>query len=255
MSMSKLCDFFKDNGPILLSIVASVGVVATTVLAIKATPKAEEKIRDISIEAEPSKKEVVAAAWKCYVPTAIVGGITIGCIIGSNAISRKQQAAVVGAYILLARNYKQYRDKVIELFGEEADEKVQTEIVKDVDISDELHKHDGSDICLFYEEHYGEIFERSMLEVLSAEYEMNRCLIQNGEVSLNNFFDLLALDHRLDNDDLGWSQEDVFDFYQNCWIDFEHIPTKTDDGMEVYAIVTKVPPVFNYSQIPPWNEE
>lgn len=252
MSEFKVSDFIRSNSTTLLSIAATVGVVITTVLAVKATPKAEAKIRDIPKKAdeEPSKKEIVKATWQVYIPTVLVGTATIGCIIGSNSLSRKQQAALAGAYVVLAKNYKRYKDQVIQFFGEEADEKVKDAIAKE-EVKD-VKPSSSSSTCLFYEEHYGEIFERSMLEVLSAELEMNRRFVTNGEVPLNDFFDLLALDHRIESEDLGWGQEDVFDACQCCWLNFEHHLTVTDDGMEVYTISVETPPTTNYSQIPPW---
>lgn len=252
MSEFKFPDFLRSNSTTLLSIAATVGVVVTTVLAVKATPKAEEKIRDIPKKEneELSKKEIIKATWKVYIPTLLVGTATIGCIIGSNSLSRKQQAALAGAYVVLAKNYKRYKDQVIQFFGEDADKKVKDAIAKD-EVENE-RRPVSSDVCLFYEEHYGEIFQRSMLEVLSAEYEMNRRFITNGEVPLNDFYDLLALDHRLDTEELGWGQEDVFDACQCCWLNFEHQLTVTDDGMEIYTITVDAPPTPNYSQIPPW---
>ena len=77
---------FQKVAPIILSILGSSGVVATAILAVKATPKAQKRIKEIKEEslklnAKTNKLTVIKALAPCYLPTAIVGGITIASII------------------------------------------------------------------------------------------------------------------------------------------------------------------------------
>ena len=77
--------FLKKHSSTILKVIGSTGVVANTVLAVKATPKA----MSLLVEAEQDKGseltvvETVKAAWKPYIPTAVTGLSTIACILRS----------------------------------------------------------------------------------------------------------------------------------------------------------------------------
>lgn len=60
----------------------------------------------------------------CYIPAAISGTATIFCIFGANVLSKRQQAALTSAYALLNDSYNNYKDKLKELYGEEAHQKI-----------------------------------------------------------------------------------------------------------------------------------
>lgn len=132
---SGLC--IRKYSPVALSCVASVGVVVTAVAAVKATPKAVSLIYADSRkrhDGDPyaySKKEAVAAAWKCYIPAVAIGASTIACIMGANALNRRQQAALTSAYALVQQSYKEYKDKLKELYGEEAHNAIVDSIAKE----------------------------------------------------------------------------------------------------------------------------
>ena len=74
---------FIEHLPSILTGVAVVGVIETTVLAVKATPKAIDILEQM--EEKPTKKEeVIKATWKCYIPSVIACSATIVCILGAN---------------------------------------------------------------------------------------------------------------------------------------------------------------------------
>lgn len=244
--LAKSKSFLKRQSPTILTCIGAVGVVATAVTAVRATPKALELIEESY--PEPSNAiETVKVAWKPYIPSIIIGTATISCIFGANVLNRRQQAALTSAYIFLERSYKEYKDKVKAVLGEEAAKQVDTEIVKDkLTDEDMLPTSLSADKCLFYEEHYGQFFERTMLEVRDAEYQLNRKLSKEGEASLNDFMELLDLPKVKHGDILGWSQEDAFDFYNYTWIEFEHELLIVGDDMECYEIKTTVAPIAGY---------
>ena len=121
---SGLC--IRKYSPVALSCVASAGVVVTAIAAAKATPRAVALVYADSRkkhDGDPyayTKKEAFIAAWKCYIPAVAFGASTIACIIGANALNRRQQAALTSAYALVQSSYKEYKDKLKELYGEEA---------------------------------------------------------------------------------------------------------------------------------------
>lgn len=96
----------KKASPTLLSCFGAVGVIGTSALAVKATPKALRKIRADSRENhnDPNaytKLEAIQSAWIYYVPSVVMGAATIICIFGANILNKRQQAALTSAYALL----------------------------------------------------------------------------------------------------------------------------------------------------------
>ena len=69
----------KRGSPTILTCLGAVGVVATTVSAVIATPKAIEKIRKDSLinhDGDPcgySKTEAIKSAWVYYIPSTAIG--------------------------------------------------------------------------------------------------------------------------------------------------------------------------------------
>lgn len=239
--------YLKHHSPIVLSALGAVGVVTTAVMAAKATPKAMERLEIAEAEKryeELTKLETVLVAGPVYIPAILTGAATIACIFGASIMSHQQQRALTSAYIFLDRSFKEYKDKVNELYGENADREVRASIAKGKLV--EVNRSVSDEHFLFYEEHYGQFFERTMLEVQDAEYQLNRKFAQEGEVSLNDFFEFLGLSETEIGDALGWSQEMICDFYNPAWIDFEHELVQMEDGMECYIISILVTPTAGY---------
>ena len=244
--------YIKKYSPITLSCVASVGVVVTAVVAVKDTPKAVVKIHADSRknhDGDPyayTKREAVASAWKCYIPAVAIGASTIACIMGANALNRRQQAALTSAYALVQNSYKEYKDKLKELYGEEAHNAIVDSIVsekcKDVSISSAegwfnstLDFGEGTEpevVRTFYDSFSQRYFETTIEKVIQAEYHLNRHLIIAGRISLNDFYEFLGIEKTDFGDTVGWSSVNG-DIY---WIDFNHRIVTLDDGMEVYVI-------------------
>ena len=229
----------QKNSSTILTFMGAAGVIATAVLTGRATIKA---VRIVDEKEALSAKEVVKTVWKEYIPAAGIGITTIACIFGANALNKKQQAALMSAYALLDQAYKEYKSKVKDVLGEEAEQKVEDAIAEEKvpDICPEEGK------LLFYEPNYGQGFERTMLEVQDAEYRLNQKFAVEGEASLNDFFELLGLNKTDTGDLIGWSQETAWDNYNYTWIEFEHEPKKTEDGREYYQINMPFPPTFGY---------
>jgi hypothetical protein len=230
MNGAQALRFLKRSSPTILSCVGAIGVVATAVSAFKAATEASKICQEF--EDEPSKYEYVRATWKSYIPTVAIGAATIVCIFGANTLNKRQQASLASAYILLDNTFKEYRNKVKELSGEETDISAQKAIVKErydkspVFVTGEYH--------LFYEYNYGEFFERSRADVLSAEHQLNLKFATDGYVSLNDFYDILGLEKSDVGDTFGWVFDD--EFYGSPWLDFKHELVELEDGMECYVI-------------------
>lgn len=228
--------FVKRNGSTILTCVGVSGVVATSVMAVRATPKAlimlhearEEKGEDLTT------MERIKTAAPAYIPTVLVGISTIACMLGANALNKRQQASLMSAYALLDNSYKQYKSKVVDLYGEESDLRVREEIVKDKYTGD--GKAPDNDKVLFYDEFSGRYFESTTADVLKAEYEINKKLTTWGGAYLNEFYKLVGLPTTDYGDHLGWSAAGMYEMYWEQWLDFNHEKFMLDDGLEGYII-------------------
>lgn len=238
--------FIKKNAGTILSVMGSIGVVATAITAARAAPKAIKLLDDAREEkgSKLSKIEIAQIGLKTYLPVGLVSAATITCLMSANVLSRNKQANITSAYALLDQSYKDYRRKVIEMYGEETDHKIIEAIAVDrakevrisasymcdnVDLS--LDDSSGKPV-LWYEEYSKRFFEATLEQILSAEYHLNRNYILRGCATINEMYDFFGLDPVEWGDDLGWEPMNEGEF----WIEFNHFKAKLDDGTEFYIL-------------------
>ena len=238
--------FLKRNASTILTYAGGIGVIATSVMAVKATPKAIALLENAKEEKGENltKIEKVKIAGPAYIPTVLIGVSTIACIFGANVLSQRQQAALMSAYALLDNSYKDYKKKVKELYGEDSDVRIKEEISKDKYNEDPYPIEDGKQ--LFYDEFSQRHFEATTEEVLRAEHEINRMLAVYYGVYLNEFYELLGLERTDYGDYLGWSTEELVETYSYNWIDFHHQKVIMEDGMECTIISMCTEPTFDF---------
>lgn len=142
----------QKHSPEILVIAGVVGVVASAVMACKATTKANdildetkeniEKIHECSKMAENKElteeyteedaKKDLAIVYvqtglkfaKLYAPAVILGVLSITSILASNNILRKRNVALAAAYATVDKSFKEYRGRVVERFGEAVDKEL-----------------------------------------------------------------------------------------------------------------------------------
>lgn len=248
--------------PTILSCFGAIGVVATAALAAKAAPRAHDLIRATSRknhDGDPyaaTRTEAVKACWKCYIPAAATGTATIICILGANALNRRQQASLTSAYALLSRQYSDYRRKLKELYGEEAHQRIMESLAVEQARNNTISVQGvfGEGSCLefddvneeqrlFYDSISQRYFQSTISKVLQAEYHLNRNMVLGfGFVSINDFYDFLGIDQVPEGDTLGWYISDGL-----MWIDFNHTKAMVDDGLngevECYIVDAVFPPM------------
>ena len=228
--------YVRRNTPTILTCVGSIGVVATSIVAVKATPKVLQLLEEAKAEKgdDLTKLEVVAVAGPAYIPAIVTGVATIACIFGANVLNQCQQASLASAYALIDNSYKEYKKKVEELYGKEANTQVQQEIAKDKYKENNIQQE--NDELLFYDEFSGRYFNATMERVLVAEYQVNRELHNAGRDTLNHFYELVGLDPIEGGDALGWSEGGNYERYWQSWLDFRHNKVVMDEGLECYII-------------------
>lgn len=250
--------FMKRNASTILTCLGGIGVVTTTVMAVKATPKALRLIEEA--EKEKGEKlttwETVKTTAPTYIPTVLFGVGTVACIFGANILNKRQQASLMSAYALLDESYKKYRRTVVELYGKETHEEIVNAIA--VEEANEVYMHasnlgvdctqfleeDYSDPVLFYDEYSHRYFEAPIEQVILSEYHLNRNYIMRGFALLNEFYEFLGLEQTDYGGEVGW----VIDDNEFFWIDFNHRKVTMDDGLECYIIEMMFEPTMDWKE-------
>jgi hypothetical protein len=146
--LNKAAFKIKKASPELLIIGGAIGVIGAAVGACCATRKVDniieehkadvEKIHSIEnnemypeYTSKDAQKDLAITyaktSWKLvklYAPSVILGAISIGCMVASNQILRKRNAALVAAYGAIDGAFKKYRKNVVERFGAEVDKEL-----------------------------------------------------------------------------------------------------------------------------------
>lgn len=218
--MSNTRQFVSKRSPEILTGIGIAGMITTTVLAVRATPKAlqliEEKKNEDWVD-ELSPLEVVKTAWKPYVPAAVTGITSVACLIGASSVNAKRNAALATAYKLSETALTEYREKVIETIGEKKEKTVRDKVAEErvkknpVSKSEVIVTNNGTTLC--FDPISARYFKSSIDKIKRAENELNKQMLHDisGYVSLNDFYDELGLDHTSVGDELGWNVDRLID--------------------------------------------
>lgn len=248
------------RSPEILTGIGVAGMITTTVLAVKATPKALSLIEDekraqnehISDDSRNDSSqivhlkpiEVVKVTWKCYIPTVLTGIASTACLIGASSVNFKRNAALATAYQLSTTALTEYKEKVSEVIGERKERDIRDRIAKDKINNDPVGKHEvivtGNGDTLCYDAYGGRYFKSSIDKIKKAENELNRVMLKDMYVSLNEFYDELGLKHTKLGDDLGWNLDDGF-------INIEFSSQLSEDDTPCIVMNYTVSPNYNYS--------
>lgn len=202
------------HSPEILTSIGIAGMISTTIMAVRATPKAillieEEKV-ELGVE-ELNTKEIVKTCWRCYIPATITGGISIACLIGANTVNNKRNALLATAYKLSETTLTEYRNKVVEVIGDKKEGEIREAISKDRVDNNPVNEKEiylmGSGDSLCYDNISGRYFKSDMNKMQRAENTLNRRLMNEVYVSLNEFYDLLGLPPTQMGETLGWKYE------------------------------------------------
>lgn len=247
------------KSPTILTGLSVAGLLSTAILSVRATPKALSIIDNevwerykkentnesfaewLGIDEEAAysasnslnvltKKEVVGLTWKCYIPAAIMGSITIGCMIGSNNINLRRNAALASLYSLSETTLKEYQAKVVEQIGEKKAEKIKEDIVKErIDknpANDPQVIITGKGEILCCEAYSGRYFSIDVDKIDKIENRLAKAILSDTFISLNDVYDEFGLEPTKHGDDVGWSSilSQIFGFRKYSKISDTGIP-------------------------------
>lgn len=247
--MSKFSTGLQRSSPTILTVLGITGVVGTAAMAVRETPKALRLVKVKKDELNKEKLtpvELVRTTWKCYVPSVLIGVGTITCIVGIGVMDKRNQAALTSAYTMLNESYKQYRQAAKKVYGENADNKIHSEMAKDAMVSSydwgyQVYNMDmdpESERLLFYDLASKKYFNTTMAAVLNAQYHVNRNLSIKGDCSLNEYLSFLGVEGVDKGDEIGWDISYMIEEMECYWLDFDNYKTTLEDGLECIVIDT-----------------
>lgn len=241
--------FINKHSPEILTGIGIAGMVGTTVMAVKATPKAIELIEERKRETKTDELhpvEVVKTAWKCYIPAVITGAASALCLVKAVNISTRRSAALLTAYNLSDTAYREYRAKVKEEYGERKEKLINDKIAQDKIDKDGVSNHEvivtdrGTTLC--YDAMFGRYFISDMDTIKRAMNNINADILGGTMyASVNEFYDKLGLRHVDIGDQLGWNIDDrgLEVLFSSCI---------ADDGKTPCLVISyNIAPKYNYN--------
>ena len=235
------------HSPEILTGIGIAGMITTTIMAVRATPKAliliEERKEEIDVD-KLTPIELIKTTWTCYIPAAITGGLSIICLIGASSVNARRNAALATAYTLSESALKEYQEKVIETIGEKKEQTVRDAIAKDridknpVSSREVIITEKGNTLC--YDAISGRYFKSDIDKLKKAEIELNRRMRDEMYISLNEFYYEIGLNPISIGDDLGWNID-------HSYIELSFSSQLTDDGNPCLVIDYQVTPRYKYN--------
>lgn len=247
--------FTQDNSPLILTTVGTVGVLTTAYLAGRAGFKAgqvvttelynradalpwsdDARVQDLSL------KETFNLTWKCYIPPAITGVVTVAAIISSNQIGTRRAAAMTSALAMSEKAFETYRNKVVEKLGEKKATGIRDEVNQDaIDANPpgraEIHIAAGGDV-ICYETWTGRYFESDIETLKKAQNDLNYRINRDMYASLSDFYDLVGLGHTEHSDDIGWTDRKL--------LELEFVGHIDEKGKPVIGVIYQTEPLRDY---------
>ncbi len=228
-----------QNSPTILTGVAVTGLITTTILGIRATPKAlaviddyvwnkyEEEVENrdevsfaewLGVDTDGyswkdkakylTRRETIKLTWKLYLPTVAIGAVTIACIIGANRISLRRNAALASLYGITEAAFKEYRTKVVETIGKNKEHKVRDDISGDRVKSNPPGTNEviitGKGNVLCYDSLSGRYFKSDIEQIRKVVNELNRNMLSDMFLTLNELYYGIGLSGIALGDQMGW---------------------------------------------------
>ena len=234
------------HSPEILTGIGIAGMITTTVLAVRATPKAlrllEEEKKKKQVEKLPGI-ETVKTAWKCYIPAAVTGAASVACLIGASSVNLRRNAALTAAYKLSETALTEYKDKVAETIGEKKEQQIRDAIKKDHVQQNPVSKNEviitekGNTLC--YDTISGRYFRSDIDRIKKIVNELNRRMLSEMYISVNDLYCELGIPVIGTGDDLGWNID-------RGYIDIDFGSQLADDGTPCLVLEYALAPRYDY---------
>lgn len=237
----------RKHGPAILFGTGVVGVVATVVLACRATLKlyevleeAEETLDQIgSLEHSDysdfdRQKDTALVYFKTggkiarmYAPAVIVGAASIAALTGAHIVLNRRNVALTAAYAALDKGFRAYRERVIEQYGEDKDRELRYSaetraLVEETEDGPKIVDvtrvgPDGASVYARWFDDSCSSWQRqpeyNRFFLKCQQNYLNDLLNARGHVFLNEAYDALGLKRSSAGSVVGWVKEGKGDGY------------------------------------------
>jgi len=211
-ALNSLSKTVNQNSPTIMIGLGLSGLIGSTVMAVRVTPKALDLIYEESLSNEElSNKQVVVLCWRLYIPAAASAILGVSAVILGNRLHLRRAAVLASLYSLAENTLQTYQQKVIESVGKTKADAIFSEAGEELvtDPPDEENIHNvggGTELC--YEVSTGRYFESDVTKIRSAENEFNKELIIDNEKPMNELFYMLGLPPVSLGENAGWVVDD-----------------------------------------------
>ena len=186
---------------------------------------------------------MIKTTWKCYIPAAVTGTVSVACLIGASSVNARRNAALATAYKLSETALTDYKEKVVETIGEKKEKAIREEIAKDKVTNNPVNKQEiiitGKGETLCYDSAFGRYFTSDIDKLKKVENELNRRMRNEMYISLNEFYYEVGLDEVAAGHDLGWNIDRGY-----IELDFSSQLTKT--GTPCLVVSFGTPPRYDF---------
>lgn len=259
MKKANVTKFVKDikgvavkHSPEILTAIGIVGMFGSVVSAVKETPKAVKLIEADSRrnhDGDPhayTKTEAIKSCWKCYIPATISFTLSAACLIGASATNAKRNAALATAYTISEAALADFKEKTKEVIGEKKEKEITEAVAKDkieknpVANREVIITGNGNTLC--YDTISDRYFESSIDKIKRIENELNRRMLDEMYISVNDLFYELGLNPIKNGDDLGWNVDRGF-----IDIGFSSQLTEEENPRPCIVLDYRLEPRYGYS--------
>lgn len=202
---NNLLSGIKKHSPELLVGVGITGMIGSTVLAVKATPKALQLLEDKKEEVHDTHltpKEIIQAGWKPYAPAFIMGVVSAACIIGGTSVNLKRNTALATVYAISENTLKRYKHEIVKEFGEDKAREIDKSVAKarlkerpvivDGETTGFIHET-GNGSTLMFDTLSGRYFKSSTNAVERAVNNLNKSLLNDQYVTVNELYNEIGI--------------------------------------------------------------
>ena len=249
--------YFKDHAPEYLTGIGIAGFITTTVLAVRATPKAVDELRK---KKPKTVVEEIKIAGKYYVVAIVTGTLSTICLVSSCSVSKRRNAALAAALALSEDNLIEYKDKVKEMFGENKEEKVEEAIAEDhaqkvfKTINPNYIIRTGRADTFTLDLITGQVMLSDIDWIKSRFIDMNSYLQNHETMNVSEYAEILHLeDPQLIGQTLGWVYKhrptsNGWEYDDDARIQLYDTYTGRD-GIPMLVIGHRLPPSYGYDNI------
>ncbi len=241
------------HSPEILTGLGIAGMITTTILAVKATPKALQLIDEKKKEERTdtlTAVETVKAAWKPYIPAAVTMVASTACLVGASSVHARRNAALATAYQISTTALADYKEKVVETIGEKKEKAIRDKVAQkkvDEHPTTATSVYDtGNGRTLVYDPQFDKYFRCHINSLDAAKNKLNERMIngQSEYVSLSEFYNELGVKPPGMGDELGWNvgRDGLIEIDHNSAIVME-------DGEPCVVLTYNIAPKYDYFKI------